>query len=135
MSVLKKIGAILATVGADVSKFFNLPFVAQILGYLPTKLAGEVQTVVQKTEAVAGDLSKLSQFIVMAEAMYQAEVGQKTGSQKLQAAAPLIQNDIMVWAQSNLPGHSKIVTSPALFAQHCAAFTSALADILNDFGD
>lgn len=135
MSALEKVGSILATVGADVSKFFNLPFVAQILGYLPTKVAQETQSVVQKVETVAGDLSKLSQFIVMAEAMYQAEAGQKTGSQKLAAAAPLIQNDILVWAQLNLPGHNKIVTSPALFAQHCAAFTSSLADILNDFGE
>lgn len=135
MSVLKKIGSILATVGADVSKFFNLPFVAQILGYLPVKTEQTVQAGIQKVEAVAGDLTKLSQFVVMAEAMYQAEAGQKTGSAKLNAAAPLIQNDILVWAQSNLPGHNKIVTSPELFAQHCAAFTSSLADILNDFGE
>lgn len=135
MSVLKKIGAALATVGADISKFFGLPFVAQILGYLPAKIEQPIAAGIQTVEAVASDFSKLSQFAIMAEAMYQAEAGQKTGSAKLAAIAPLVQKDVLVWAESNLPGHNKIVTSPEAFAEHCSALMSSWADIMNDFGE
>lgn len=135
MSVLKKIGIVLATIGTDITKFLGLPFISQLLGSIPGKLGQTVEGVVQKVETGVGDLNTFVQFIVIAETILPSVSGAKTGSAKLTAAAPLVQKEILLWAQSNLPGHNKIITSPDLFAQHCQAFTSDLADILNDFGE
>lgn len=135
MSVLKKIGIVLATIGTDVTKFLGLPFISQLLGSIPGKLGQTVEGVVQKVENTVGDLNTFAQFITIAEAMIPSVAGAKTGSAKLTAASPLVQKEILLWAQSNLPGHNKIITSPEAFAAHCTAFTSDLADILNDFGE
>ena len=128
MSVLKKIGIALATAGADITKFLGFPFVSQLLGMIPGKL-GQVAT------TAAGDLNTFAGFITTAEAMYPAIAGAKTGSQKLAAAAPLVQKSVLLWAQESLPGHNKLQVGPEVFAQHCQALTSDFADILNDFGD
>lgn len=127
-SVLKKIGIVLATAGADVTKIMGLPFVSQLIGLIPGKLGQTVQT-------VSGDLNQFAGFIGMAETMFPSIEGAKTGSQKLNAASPLVQKAILLWAQDNLPGHNKLLVDPAVFASHCQAFTSDLANILNDFGD
>jgi hypothetical protein len=128
MSVLKKIGIFLAGAASDITKIMGFPFISQLLGLIPGKLGAEVTT-------VAGDLNTFAGIVSTAEAMYPSIAGAKTGSAKLTAAAPLVQKSILLWAESNLPGHNKIITSPELFAQHCQNFTSAFADILNDFGE
>lgn len=127
-SVLKKIGIVLATVGADVSQIMGFPFIGQILGMIPGKLGGEVRT-------VAGDLNQFAGFLSLGEALYPSIDGAKTGSQKLRAVSPLVQKAILLWAQNNLPGHSKLVVPEEVFMAHVMAWTSDFADILNDFGD
>lgn len=128
MSVLKKIGIILATVGSDITKILGFPFISQLLGLIPGKLG---QTVV----TVAGDLNQFAGFLSMAEAMYPSIAGAKTGSLKLTAASPLMQQGILLWAQANLPGHNKLLVPEEVFAGHVRAWTSDFADIMNDFGD
>jgi hypothetical protein len=128
MSVLKKIGIILATLGADVTKIMGFPFISQLLGMIPGKLGQVVTT-------AAGDLNIFAGFISTAEAMYPSIAGAKTGSQKLAAAAPLVQKSVLLWAQENLPGHNKLIVPPEVFASHCQAFTSDFANIMNDFGE
>lgn len=126
MSVLKKIGVVFTTILGDVTQFLGFPFIAALLGH------GKVGAIVQ---TVLGDLNTLVGFLTMAEIMYPSIAGSKTGSQKLAAAAPLVEKEMLLWAQSNLPGHSKVKVPAEKFSADCKAFTSALADIVNDFGE
>lgn len=136
MSVLKKIGTILAGVGSDITKILGLPFISQLLGAIPGKLGQGVQTVVADVKTGVADLNTFFGIISLAEAMYQPNAAnEKTGSAKLAAASPIVQKAILAYAESNLPGHSKVIVSPEVFASHCIAFTSDLANILNDFGE
>jgi hypothetical protein len=135
MSVLKKIGTILAGVGSDITKILGLPFISQLLGAIPGKLGQEVGTVVTDVKTGVADLNTFFGIISLAEAMYPSVSGSKTGSQKLAAASPIVQKAILAYAQSNLPGHSKLIVSPEVFSSHCSALTSDLANILNDFGE
>lgn len=136
MSVLKKVGIFLAGAGADITKFLGLPFISQLLGALPAKLSQDVTKAVGYVQTGVADFNTIAGIVSLAEAMYQpSNTNPKTGSQKLAAAAPIVQKAVLAWAESNLPGHTKIVTSADLFASHCQAFTSAFADIMNDFGE
>jgi hypothetical protein len=128
VSVLKKIGLFLAGAGADITKIMGFPFISQLLGLIPGKFGQVVTTTV-------GDLNTFAGFVSIAEAMYPAVEGAKTGSQKLAAASPLVQKSILLWANSNLPGHNKLIVAPEVFAAHVKSFTSDFADILNDFGE
>jgi len=128
MSVLKKIGIFLAGAAADITKIMGFPFISQLLGMIPGKIGHEVTT-------VAGDLNTFAGIVSVAEGMFPSIDGAKTGSAKLAAAAPLVQKSIQLWAQSNLPGHSKLRVAPEVFAGHVKACTSDFADILNDFGE
>lgn len=132
MSVLSKIGAVLLNIGQVATSIMGLPFVSQLLGAGASSLAGKVTNTV--TTGVS-DLGTIAGLLGIAEAMFPATAGLKTGSAKLTAASPLVGQAILMWAESNLPGHNKIKTSPVLFQAHVTAFTSAFADILNDFGD
>ncbi len=127
MSVLKKIGLVLLKVGSIASELLGFPFVAQLLGQ-----TGKTGTVVN---TVLSDFGTMAQAVSMAEVAFPSIAGAKTGSQKLEAAAPLIQQQILLWAQSNLPGHNKLLVTPQQFADHCKLLTSDFADILNDFGE
>jgi hypothetical protein len=136
MSVLKKIGVFLAGAGSDITKLLGLPFISQILGALPAKISGEVKSVVGVVQTGVADLNTFFGIISLAEAMYPAgSTNLKTGSQKLAAAAPIVQKAILAYAESNLPGHNKVIVAPDVFAAHCQALTSDLANILNDFGE
>lgn len=136
MSVLKKIGMFLMGAGADITKFLGLPFISQLLGALPAKLSQDVSKAVGYVQAGVADLNTIAGIVSLAEAMYQPTSGTpKTGSQKLAAAAPIVQKAILAWAESNLPGHNKIIVPPEVFAAHCEAFTSDFANIMNDFGE
>ena len=126
MSVLKKIGQVLLKVGSIASEIMGFPFVAQLLG---GSKAGAVVT------TALGDFNSIAQVLSLMEAAYPSVDGAKTGSQKLSAASPVVAQIILVWAQSNLPGHSKLKVDASVFAGHVKALTSDFADVLNDFGD
>jgi len=128
MSVLKKIGIFLATAGADITKIMGFPFISQLLGMIPGKIGQEVKTGV-------ADLNTFAGFVSIAEAMYPSVNGSKTGSQKLAALAPLVEKEVLLWAQSSLPGHNKLIVAPEVFAQHCQDGANFFANILNDFGE
>lgn len=132
MSVLQKIGAAILKGAAVGTEIMQLPFVSQMLAGAASAIGGKPGAVI--TTAV-GDFNALSGIIATGEVMFPSIAGSKTGSQKLQAAAPLIQTTVQTWAASNLPGHNKLKVEPAVFAQHCKNLTGAWADILNDFGD
>jgi len=128
MSVLKKIGIVLATAGADITKFLGFPFISQLLGMIP----GTAGTIIRNS--VIPDLNTFAGFITTAEAMYQGAEGQKLGSQKLAAVTPLIEKAITEWAQSALPGHNK-VKDPVLLTKAAGEIGSGMADAMNAFGD
>ncbi len=128
MSVLKKIGIFLIDASADVTKVLGFPFISQILGLIPGKLGVAVQTGV-------ADLNTLTGFASIAEAAFPSIQGAKTGSQKIAFAAPLTQKAVLLWAQSSLPGHNKLIVPPEKFAADCQKFMSDWSDILNDFGE
>jgi hypothetical protein len=127
-SVLKKIGTILATVSGDIAQIMGFPFIASIL-----QGAGKAGSVVN---TVLGDFSSIAQIISIIEAGSTAVngAGTQTGSQKLAAAAPIVQQLIISWASSNLPGHNKIKDAAKLAAA-AQGITSNFADALNAFGD
>jgi hypothetical protein len=128
MSVLKKIGIFLAGAGADITKILGFPFISQLLGLIPGKLGATVQTAV-------ADLNTFAGFVSIGEAMFPAVAGAQTGSAKLTAITPLFQKSILLWAQSSLPGHNKLMVTPEVFAQKCGNITSDWADIMNCFGE
>jgi len=128
MSVLKKIGIFLASASADATKFLGFPFLSQLLGMIPGKLGSNIRTGV-------ADLDTLTGFASIAEAAFPAIGDAKLGSQKLALASPLVQKSVLLWAQSSLPGHNKLIVPPEKFSADCQKFMSDWADILNDFGE
>jgi hypothetical protein len=128
MSVLKKIGIFLAGAGSDITKILGFPFISQLLGLIPGRLGQGIQTGV-------ADLNTFAGFVSIGETMFQSADGQKLGSQKLQAVAPLFQKAVLLWAQSSLPGHNKLIVAPEVFAAKVQSFTSDFADIVNCFGE
>jgi hypothetical protein len=135
MSVLKKIGIFLALAGADITKILGLPFISQLLGAIPGKLGQGVSTVVADVRTGVADMNTIAGILSMAEMMYPSKDGSQTGSQKLAAAAPVMGKMVLAWAESNLPGHNKLIVSPEVFAAKVQAWTSDSADILNCFGE
>jgi hypothetical protein len=123
MSVLKKIGQVLLTAGSVATELMGFPFLSTILGHTAPVVG-----------TVLGDLGKVAGIISTVEVAYPSIDGAKTGSAKLQAATPLVGQIILQWAQSNLPGHSKLLVPPTTFQSHVQAFTSSFADLMNDFG-
>lgn len=123
-SVLKKIGQVLLKGSEVAAEVMQFPFVAQLLSNANAKLSGAIQTGISDWNAVAGIAS-------MAETMFPLP---GSGSQKLAAAAPLVQQSILLWAQSNLPGHNKL-KDPAKLATASAGILSNFADAMNAFGE
>lgn len=127
MSVLKKIGQVLLTAGSVASEVMGFPFLSTLLK--GSKVGAQVAE-------YAGDLSSVAQIVSVVESGFAAIAPtDKTGSAKLKAAGPMVQQVILGWANSNLPGHSKLKVDAQTFSSHVGAFTSAFVDILNDFGD
>jgi hypothetical protein len=127
-SVLKKIGQGLLQAGTVATSVMGLPFVSQLLSGASGALGHVPGTV---TTAVS-DFNSVAQVLSLMEVAFPAT---GTGSQKLAAASPVVGQIVLAWAQSNLPGHNKLRSDPAVFQQHVTAFTSSFADIMNDFGD
>lgn len=126
-SVLSKIGQVLLTAGGIAAEVMEFPFLSTLLG---GSRAGAVAA------TALGDLSKVASIVSVVETGFAAIApADKTGSAKLKAATPMVQQVILDWAGSNLPGHNKLHVDPQIFAAHVGAFTSAFVDILNDFGD
>ena len=124
MSVLKKIGQALVKGAAIASEILGFPFISSLLGAIPGKAGQDV--------AVAtSDIGAIAKIVSVAEAMFQTS---GSGSQKLAAASPIVQQVLLTWAESNLPGHSK-VHDPAKLAAAAQGITSSFADFLNALGD
>ena len=125
-SVLKKIGTVLLDAGQIATQVLGFPFISDLLGGI--KLGGSTAGSVVST--VVSDLGSVASIVSMAEAMFP---GTGTGSQKLAAASPLVQQALLTWATSNLPGHSK-VKDPQLLAKAAGEITGGFADFLNALG-
>lgn len=128
--MLKKIGTVILDGSQIASEVMGFPFIAQLLGQVKvgTTNAGAIVT------TATSDLNSVASIVSMAEAMFPAVGGAKTGSAKLAAASPLVQQALMSWAQSNLPGHNK-VKDPVLLAKAAGEICSGMADAMNSFGD
>ncbi len=126
-SVLKKIGMVLLDGSQIAAEVLGFPFIAQLLGAAGPKVAAAVQTGV-------ADLNTLAGFVSTAETMFPAVAGAQTGSQKLAAVTPMVQQMLLSWAQSALPGHNK-VKDPALLAKAAQEIGGGMADAMNAFGD
>ena len=77
-----------------------------------------------QVDKAVNDFTQIGQVVVQAEALIQ---GSGTGPQKLQAAAPLVQNIVKT---SELVSGKKIANE-TLFIASCQQLTSAVAGILN----
>lgn len=126
-SVLKKIGTVLLDGSEIAAEVLGFPFIAQLIGAASPKVASALQTGV-------ADLNTLAGFVSTAEAMFPAAAGQQTGSQKLAAVTPMVQQMLLSWAQSSLPGHNK-VKDPTLLAKAAGEIAGGMADAMNAFGD
>lgn len=126
-SVLKKIGQVILTAGSVAAEIGGFPFLSTLLS---GSKAGGVAT------AVLGDLGKVAQIVSVIETGF-ASLGSAPdlGSAKLKAATPMVQQIILDWASSNLPGHDKLKVDATKFSADVSSFTSAFVDILNDFGE
>jgi hypothetical protein len=122
-SVLKKIGLVLLDGAQIATEVLGMPFISGLLGSVGTKIQGATITVLS-------DFNSVAQIVSLMEAAF---AGPGTGPQKLAAASPLVQQLVMSWALSNLPGHNK-VKDPALLATSVSGLTSSFAGILNSFG-
>jgi hypothetical protein len=123
-SVLKKIGQVLLKATEVSTEIMGFPFLSQLLAGHPN-IPASVTT-------VTGDLNNIAAILSLMETAFPAS---GTGSQKLAASTPAIQQIVLLWAQSNLAGHNKVKVEATKFSADVAKFTSAFADILNDFGD
>jgi hypothetical protein len=135
MSVLKKIGIFMAGAGSDITKLLGLPFISQLLGAIPGKLGQGVNAAVADVRTGVADMNTIFGILSMAEMMFPSKDGAKTGSQKLAGAAPVMGKMVQAWADSNLPGHNKLLVSPEVFAAKVQTWTSDTADVLNCFGE
>lgn len=127
-SVLKKIGTVVVEGAQIATQVMGFPFLTQLLGQLKS---GPAITTAANT--VTTDLNTIAGIISMAEIMFPAENGTQTGAQKLAAATPAVQQALMTWAQSNLPGHSSVKNS-ALLNKAAGEIAGGFADLLNSFG-
>lgn len=120
MTTLQKLGSIvLKIVGIAAGE---LPLIAPAL---PPKVATVAAAAVDKLDQGLG-------VITTAEQMFTAAgQGAKTGSAKLQAATPFVA--ALVQQTDTLVG--KKPKDEAGFEKACTALTSALADIMNSYGD
>lgn len=119
MSFLKKFGTIVLKIIGIATGMLPI-----LQGALPAGSSATVGTIEDK-------LNKALSVIVTAEQMFTAAGTQKAGSQKLLAATPfvatLIQNtDLLI---------GKKPKDEAKFTTASTALTSALADILNSYGE
>jgi hypothetical protein len=128
-SVLKKIGQVILTGSGIATEVMQFPFVSSIFTGLANKLGGSSAATTIQT--VYGDLNSVASIISMMEVAFPTS---GSGAQKLAAASPLVQQVVLQWAQSSLPGHNSIKVDPATFAAHCSQFTSDFVNIMNDFG-
>lgn len=126
VSILKKIGTVIVDGAAIGSEIMGFPFVSQLLTGLNPKISGTVTT-------VTSDLNTIAGIITTAEAMFPSVAGAKTGSQKLAAVTPVVQNALQAWATSNLPG--KKSKDPALFTKAAGEISQGMVDLLNSYGD
>lgn len=126
-SVLKKIGIVLLDGAQIATQVLGFPFLSQLLSQVNPKAGQIINTVVSDWNTLAGILST-------AEAMFPSVVGAQTGPAKLNAAAPLVQQALLTWASSSLPGHSKVKDSQKL-ADSARAIASGFADFLNSLGE
>ena len=129
-SVLKKIGVVLLDGSKIATEVMGFPFISQLLGNI--KIGGTSVGAIATT--ATSDLNSIASIITVAETMFPAVAGQKTGSAKLAAASPLIQQALLLWASSNLPGHNK-VKDPVLLGKASTEITGGFADFLNALGD
>lgn len=125
-SVLKKIGVVLLDGSKIATEVMGFPFISQLLGGIKigTSNVGAVAT------TITGDFNTLASIVSMTETMFS---GAQTGPQKLAAATPVVQQAILLWANSNLPGHNK-VKDPALLAKAAGEIAGGFADAMNSFG-
>ena len=127
--VLKKIGTVILDGSQIATEIMGFPFISQLLGNI--KIGGT--TVGAVGTVVTSDLNSIASIVSMAEAMFPAIAGAGTGPQKLAAATPLIQQALLLWASSNLPGHNK-VKDPVLLTKAAGEITGGFADFLNSLG-
>ena len=124
LSVLKKIGQVLVTGGQVATQLMGFPFITSLLGQLSPKIQQGIQTGI-------GDFNALAGIATMMETAFPTT---GSGSQRVAAGAPLVQQAILLWAQSNLPGHNK-VHDPSKLANAAAGILANWADAMNSFGE
>jgi hypothetical protein len=119
--VLKKIGTVILDGSQVATEILGFPFISQLIGQIPfgRTTVGAVAT---------------TGLVSLVEVAYPSVDGSKTGPQKLAALTPMVQQAILLWAKSSLPGHNKI-KDPALLQKGAGEISQGLADSMNAFGE
>lgn len=127
MNFLKKLGMTLLQIGADVTGFG--PIVTAIIGQVSPTAGAKVGSI---EGTVVDSITKIGGVVGTAEAMFAAvsDPNAKTGSQKLQAATPLVAQII----KSADFMFGKKIADEGLFIQGCTDITSGMAKVLNSIG-
>ena len=118
-------------------KVFGLAVVkaAEIVTGIVPLISGALPSSAATATAVASDFGKVANVIQTVEVGFAAISGaDKSGSQKLQAATPLVKQVVLDWLQSGTLGSKKVKDQQA-FDNACTALTSSFADLLNSLGD
>lgn len=122
MTFLKKFGVVVQKIATAASQF--IPLLAVFTPLIP---AAEQPTVARVTDK----LDQAITVLVTAEQMFAAAGVAKSGSDKLKAATPFIA--ALLKNSELLAGKS--VQNEQLFETASSQLTSALADVLNSFGE
>lgn len=130
-SVLQKIGTVILDGSEIASEVMGFPFITQLLGQVKVGTSGSTVATVATT--ATSDLNTMASIVSMMEVAFPSIAGAPTGSAKLAAATPLVQQALMTWATSNLPGHSA-VKDPTLLTKASGEIAGGFADLLNSFG-
>ena len=117
ISVLKGIGEAIVNAAGIVTGVGPL-----LTGIIP---AGSKAATVETT--VTSDLSQIANIVTLVESAFTAVSSAKTGTLKLQAAAPLVSQ--VIQNSSILAGHK--ISNPTLFNQGVVDVTNGVVEILN----
>lgn len=119
MTFLTKLGGIVMKVVG-----VALGYVPLVSKFLPAAAAADVTKAADKLEGVCD-------VVITAEQMFAAAGAVKAGSQKLAAATPFVAK--LVQGMDQLAG--KKPKDEVLFEKGCTDLTSAMAEILNSYGE
>lgn len=126
MNFLKKIGLLLVKGASVAGELLGYgPIISLVTGFLPKGAQGVASGVVSDLTLVAREVINAEKVVTAV-----ADPAEKTGAQKLSAAAPAVELILQQWIDSGVLG-SKKVKDQAAFSAAAKAMAGSMADLLN----